>query len=327
MRDKMTIKKHILILTIHLLTLMVTQGQTNIYHPFPNSAAIWTETFSQNPCYCPPIGWCTGNCGDYHKYSMNGDTLFGSHYYQKIYDTPAHYQYGTQYSGVFPYTKTFSMGIRQDTLTKKIYMFNTNFADTLLYNFDLNVGDTLPSSFVNDNSTLTRNYVSSIDSILIGTTYRKQYHVSSINPTDSNYVQLIEGIGSNFGLTARLAPPFETGNILNCFSQNNVTMYVNPNNWMGDCNFTLSIKETKNISPLSFSVYPNPFSSSTILTSNQTDFTVTIYNLCGERVKQIQTFTKQTILTRDNLPSGLYFICLTKGNIIIASDKLIIVDN
>ena len=76
-------------------------------------------------------------------------------------------------------------------------------------------------------------------------------------------------------------------------------------------------------------VYPNPFSSSTTLRTDNLlkNATLTVYNLCGQTVKQIKNISGQTvILSRDNLPSGLYFIRLTEENKIIAVDKLVITD-
>jgi len=76
-------------------------------------------------------------------------------------------------------------------------------------------------------------------------------------------------------------------------------------------------------------IYPNPFSS---LTTIQTDkvfkgATLTVYNLYGQAVKQMDNLAGQTIIFhRDNLPSGLYFIRLTEENKTIAVDKLVIAD-
>ncbi len=78
-----------------------------------------------------------------------------------------------------------------------------------------------------------------------------------------------------------------------------------------------------------FTLFPNPFSAQTIL---QTDVllnnaTITIYNCFGQTVKEIKNIYGQTVvLSRDNLPSGLYFIRLTEDDKIIASDKLVITD-
>ncbi len=73
--------------------------------------------------------------------------------------------------------------------------------------------------------------------------------------------------------------------------------------------------------------YPNPFSTQTVLHTNEnfTDATLTVFNSFGETVKQIKNMSGQTItLHRDNLTNGLYFIQLTQDDKIIFSNKLII---
>ena len=78
-----------------------------------------------------------------------------------------------------------------------------------------------------------------------------------------------------------------------------------------------------------FTSFPNPFiNSTTIQTSgNLNNATLTICNSFGQTVKQVNNMEGQTVtLFRDNLPSGLYFILLTKNNEIIAVEKLVITD-
>src|SRR5262249_9089830 len=66
---------------------------------------------------------------------------------------------------------------------------------------------------------------------------------------------------------------------------------------------------------ISSSIYPNPFSDETIISTDRSfkDATLAIYNSFGEKVKQINNISGETImLFRDHLPGGLYFIQLTK---------------
>jgi alpha-tubulin suppressor-like RCC1 family protein len=80
---------------------------------------------------------------------------------------------------------------------------------------------------------------------------------------------------------------------------------------------------------LFISVYPNPFSSSTTLQSKNPlhNATLTIYNSLGQTVKQIKKISGQTVtLSRDNLPSVLYFIRLTQDNKTFVTEKLVITD-
>lgn len=77
------------------------------------------------------------------------------------------------------------------------------------------------------------------------------------------------------------------------------------------------------------SIYPNPFSSNSILqtTAPVNNATLTLANCLGETVKQIINISGHTIiLHRENLPSGLYVVKLTQDNKTIFADKLIIVD-
>ncbi|MBL0343647.1 MAG: T9SS type A sorting domain-containing protein [Bacteroidetes bacterium] len=91
---------------------------------------------------------------------------------------------------------------------------------------------------------------------------------------------------------------------------------------------SVGINETDN-QTTDIKIYPNPFSSSTTLHTNYLlkNATLTVYNLYGQVVKQINKLSGQTIiLQRDNLSSGLYFIHLTEDNKILTTDKLIITD-
>jgi hypothetical protein len=90
---------------------------------------------------------------------------------------------------------------------------------------------------------------------------------------------------------------------------------------------TLGINKNENASYIL--IYPNPFS---FMTTFQTDkslhnATFSVCNLYGQQVKQIKNISGQIVpFYRDNLPSGLYFVCLTEGNKIITVEKLIITD-
>ncbi len=78
------------------------------------------------------------------------------------------------------------------------------------------------------------------------------------------------------------------------------------------------------------SIYPNPFFTQTILQPAEQlkNATLTVDNCFGQTVAKIKNINGQTItFTRDNLASGLYFARLTQDNQIIATVKLVIVDN
>jgi uncharacterized delta-60 repeat protein len=77
------------------------------------------------------------------------------------------------------------------------------------------------------------------------------------------------------------------------------------------------------------SIYPNPFSSSTTIQTNQVlkNATLRVYNSLGEQLSEVENINESEIIfPRDNLANGFYFIQLTQDNRILAKDKLVIVD-
>ena len=77
------------------------------------------------------------------------------------------------------------------------------------------------------------------------------------------------------------------------------------------------------------SIFPNPFSSWTSIETpgNYKNASLTVYDLYGRLVKHIETSSGQKVsLFRDNLKSGIYFMQLSEGNIVIGTEKFVITD-
>lgn len=173
------------------------------------------------------------------QYSLQGDTTINGTVYHKVSKNVGSVQYPL-YIGVG--------GFREQD--KKLYYIGGNYsfnddysAEVLLYDFNKQVGDTL---WLNK---YEKNYIiKDIDSIKIGTEFRKRYTVESGFIHNPSYI--IEGIGNiSDGPLGILTPiptcicHFEYDFI--CFSQNGETVYLNPS--FIDCNSTLKtgFSETK----------------------------------------------------------------------------------
>ena len=111
-----------------------------------------------------------------YMYYINGDTTIDDYNYKKLYDR--HHitisWYGPEPSpceGDY-YSDEAKILIRQEG--RKMYVRDQN-GETLLYDFGLNVGDTLPETYnlIDNNITVT-----GIDSILVGDSYRKVFNLS-----------------------------------------------------------------------------------------------------------------------------------------------------
>ena len=80
----------------------------------------------------------------------------------------------------------------------------------------------------------------------------------------------------------------------------------------------------------SFKIFPNPFSSQTIMQTDNilNNATLTVDNCFGQIVKQLKNISGQTVtLHCENLPSGMYFLRLAENNKIILVEKLLIINN
>lgn len=192
--------------------------------------------------------------------------------------------------------------LRDDTIQKKIFFRLPNSSsDTLLYNFNLNVGDTVKSFL----SSLDCNngQIVAIDSILIGNNYRKRFKLSC-NPT-----YIIEGIGATTGLLEKFGS-FETAGDLLCFSVNNQTLYPNNNTCQ-----PLAANPVQKID-LELKLSPNPFTTETLLTIGepQHNASLSLYNMYGQEVRRISSISgKEVKIRRDGLPAGVYLIRFTSG--------------
>ncbi len=91
---------------------------------------------------------------------------------------------------------------------------------------------------------------------------------------------------------------------------------------------TGDISENSNISS-QISIYPNPFSNSTTLKTNNIfeNATFIVFNTLGEQVRKIDNISGQTFtFYRENLEQGIYFYQLKENNIIVSENKFVITD-
>ena len=230
-----------------------------------------------------------------------GDTTIGPHTYKKIihhgfwHEQPI---FGNMQPCTPDYTFSYPYAfLRQDSL--KLYIYDNS--DLLLYDFDLEIGDTLPMTYNNFADNIT---VESINFLQVGTETRRVFQLSS-NTGDIS--ELIEGIGHNYGLIGTMQPFEFYENGLVCFTLADTSYYPN---FGAPCDLDVSVDELINFS--SVSVFPNPVTEIiSIRTENSSAIqSVFISTLIGE-IKSIdfRISDKKTIeLNLKNQPSGIYII-------------------
>jgi len=278
-----------LIITYSLITINNTSAQK--YYPFPDSNVIWIGRHWYQPGGAP----CIVN-EDYNLY-ISGDTTVGSYTYHILYQNmnkwslctpPGSYNYYGEYWGAF----------RQDSMNKKVYL-SYNGADALAYDFNLKVGDTLPTTYLNNGF---MNYVQSIDSVLIDNEYHKIFWLN-----EDKYAALIEGIGSTLGAFAPLVPVFESGNDLWCVRINNKIVWT----YSQDSNCGLTTIPEESVAEEQITIYPNPATENItidITRQGMKKTEISITNITGQEIYRTTTAGQQkTVISTRDFPEGIYF--------------------
>ncbi len=249
-----------------------TKAQFNVYHPFPDSNAVWGMG----------AGCIDNNCGtaEYVQDAYAGDTLIDGFTYKRI----EHEVLVTAGGCCFP-PEGMGMGfLREDVSARKVYWRSPWItSDTLLYNFNLNTGDTLDGYFGYCNQGWT---VQSVDSILVGSSYRKRINFDTSETCGP--FSFIEGVGSNIGLTICYYGHFEMGARLECFSVGGDILYTAP---CGNPDLVACGKLPVNIPGVpntwkELAATPNPSSGHYTLSAIVPPFTISVYSATGKQVWQ-----------------------------------------
>ena len=278
------------------------QSHSQIYYPFPSSAmdATWTVEYGYYD-----ITWgnqvITGN----EFYRVLGDTTIDSISYSKIYTS------GLTYDTVFnPVTSFYYAAIRENN--KQIFVREVNDTiDRLHYDFNLTVGDSFNFYYA---GLAGWHYVTSVDSILINSTYRRTITFDQVDTW-------IEGMGSNAGLLQSNLLIGNVYSLLLCYSENGNVIYFP----LGVCNrLGTGIKEDS-YSRL-INIYPNPANDfiKFNLPFSFSSFKISATDFLGQVIYTNETsLGEQSILNTSNWVDGVYFITLYSSEL-ISTQKVII---
>ncbi len=280
--------------------------------------------FDDNPLWrmtsiCPMTDVNCFSHNDYNYY-INGDTVINTHVYKKLFK----YGYGYyEWLGPNPIppncqgsfiigSEIIPYGFIRDTL-REIYMLDN--PEQCIYDFNLNVGDTLPICYGNSDQTIL-----SIDSLLVNGNYMKRYHLSH---SGGQSQAIIEGIGHEYGFIEGL-PPILNGCMYNlvCFSVNNISYYPNSNL---DCHSVNSINELfKN----SVNIFHNSSLNCLYLRANGLKIEgINLFDLFGRSIKIVQINDVESSLKIDlpQLSTGYYFLSINTNEGVFS--KPIIISN
>ena len=212
------------------------------------------------------------------------------------------------------YFSGYYAAIRQDVPAKKVYANIPYEGDTLLYDFDLNVNDTLEGTWIISQGSV----VVAIDSVIISGNYHKRFQL--------NYGTLVEGVGN---VTTGLLDFMGIGSggaywSFVCFSQDGIPEFGDTLNCTVITHNT-DIQETKESM-----IYPNPVDRNDEIVIGQlisgTKVKIVFYNEAGIVVKTYGINVSYGSITDrvDNFPSGLYLCQIFSDDGQIRSGKFIV---
>lgn len=300
-------QKLLLVIVGFFLMLMQSNLQAQEYIPFPDSGAVWHETY-----YWQPSPFFYNGIGDTY---IEGDTVFNDTIYKKIYNV----RRDVFCSDIIISGPDYSGALREDTVNQKVYFKNNaNEYEKLIYDYSLQIGDTL-SEYISSLCPYPV-FVSDIDTIITNdNTIRRVWYLDYEEPFEG-WPQIIEGIGCTSGLIGGIKPAFEGWNELLCFSINGDEVW---RSWRDTCYVftdscaTVGINETR-FPGVVVKYYPNPVSTSTNITFdlNQVqsfDNYLWIFDLYGKEIVSYK-FHDNFFTIKSPADKGMYIIRIFVNN-------------
>ncbi|MCX6265858.1 MAG: T9SS type A sorting domain-containing protein, partial [Bacteroidetes bacterium] len=140
------------------------------------------------------------------------------------------------------------------------------------------------------------------------------------------YPALIEGLGGSYGAFGDFENPNdEWDQFLWCVQINSQPVWSYDTSYI--CSIILKVDEHEE--KINVQVFPNPFSLFTTIKANKdlNEASLTMINIFGQVVRtQVNLFGTEIRVLRNNLPSGIYFLCLQQDKTIISKFKVIVTD-
>lgn len=241
---------------------------------------------------------------------MCGDTMINSQLYQKIFRLNLDKKYKIESQSLLGMTRVDG---------RKVWAIEAGKSDEfLLYDFELEQGDTirLKTLFFDDGTHLYE--VGTIDSVEVGGLMKKRFQMISGTRVVDYWV---EGVGSNDGGFHRGYDTFDYGLIFRCFKVNNVLFYQNPEFEIDFENKGYTCKDGKvQKGELEFGaeVMPNPARdrfSVRLPAHSPAEISGQLFDAWGRLVQKSGPFSEKLFeVNTSNLSAGIYFFRLVDAN-------------
>ena len=288
------------LLLLSLLLSFFSDAQ-NYLHPGSQWRINATGLSMSGPCYFTEQYVC----------EITGDSVIGGQTYQKIYchglktEGPTMPDPNSNCAPPTTFNRLYAL-VRQDGL--KLYIYDLS-EEKLLYDFDLQVGDTLPLSYNNYDNQVT---VDSITTIQIGNEVRKVFHFTQQNQA-YQINKIIEGVGHNWGFIG-IMQPFEFFELnLEGYAINDTVYYPYPD---APCGLDVGLPELPETVQLN--AYPNPANAAIVIETGtlnsirKCDVFDVYGNKCSVERKEMEAGS--ILLDLSAVSPGIYIVSLVDSD-------------
>lgn len=246
-----------------------------------------------------------------YSVTVSGDSLVNGTVYKKVYIDPSYYMLALNL-------------LREDTVLKRIYRKDTwGSNETLLYDFNLSVGDTFEVEGINhillSVTDSIPEYCITSDSVTCSINPRRVYKFTS--PSIYYPVYWIEGLGSLAGLLYPGASWCGDNKILCHFDQNGTWDYYHKTYEVGPCDGYVSISNIEN--NLEIAIYPNPINNSEVYIYGNNISKATIIDAFGRTVREVPLVSIPINRIDFVSPDGVYFIKVYSYSGTVSTYKII----
>ncbi|MEZ5198252.1 MAG: T9SS type A sorting domain-containing protein [Bacteroidales bacterium] len=269
-----------------------------------SEGALWSTL----EVHCMPTG---NNYSTYHL-KFEGDTLIDSHMFKSIWRCDEESQE----------TWTFYGFIRENE-DNQVFLKPPDYVEGLVYDFGVEIGDTVVARNVYLNSDTLHFLVAEIDSILLLDGYHKRITLwEYMNEKEEVW---IEGLGSLYGILNSCNGSY--GGVCGsyealCYTSDDLLIYQHSDYTTCHYNVTVDIGLS---SIEQMSVYPNPAKDFTVLEfSNDRERQVEIFDLSGKKITKNLLFDKIFYLNLHLVDKGTYIIKVNDGTNFYLPIKLIV---
>lgn len=314
--------KHIILLLLFFLVSNLLIGQS--YIPFVKEGKKSESSWINSSTGCST---CQG--GD--RITIGGDTVINGLTYNKIWSQQVISSLPIM---VPPFTLTPIVGspglIREDTTEQKVYLYNENGQDQLVYDFGMQVGHVLVNSMGDDSIYLAEIQLVT-DTSYFGSLYPSLHQLCSDKPRRLYLFNhhdtlahpepiyfILEGIGGSTGWFNEFYIPFEHHLYLSCV-----------NDGTGECLYggCYTITNTTNVlDNEAIKLYPNPVNDIlTIEVPNiMNDGHYTLSSIDGRVIQSTNIINLKEEITLEYLENGMYFLHFYKKNELVNSQKIVV---